>query len=467
MEEYKTTVDFSQYCYYNASIPTETDTGSEPTQVSRGRIVQTRLLLVILFLIPISSAHGQAVQSLHQALTSNMLIDRSLVFREMQASIEEEMAGVEPGAKVDLLFKKMSAIRTPLLDAIQAPKVELETTQQDGTTQYRLRFSMPLGPSVSDIQFSLQTRISANDVLSRLEKDLAVVLTGHMRRLPIGASEQQRAIFASLLVSIDESGVVSISVSDASNGDFSARLGSVLARLIVLRLKQEIRLADPAYDGDRPYEAEGTIRAFIDGFNARSEEAATLARESVVKALNRAEHDITQGVETFSKLLISGSAGLAVTQNEGGALGGGLNISWVSGTSFQMGVYANGQLSQSDTTDSDTPAQSLIGFQGRYAGDRLQLDLLAAVLFADKDFKAGHFDLWQVGGGISYRPNNDFIFGVAGFGLFGPGVGNAATVGLTLKATSAASPAVLLGVERQNDETRPVLQISFPVGIKR
>jgi hypothetical protein len=409
-------------------------------------------VLVALILVAVHPLHGQIVSPLHQVMASNSMLNRPKVFREMQANLKKEYGEVKPGVRLDLFYKKMSDVRGALLDMIDAPAISFVDdsvlTLEFVKASAAVKFPQKM-PSV---------------ILAHVEEKMAGLINDRIDavfRALLPASKQKDAIISAWLEMLAEAGLARGGPFRFTLEGYSGKLAQRLAAFLIKELQDELARNFPDLDLFKEYAGTEELRDFFESsFNQAAENLADQVRERLAQALDKAEHEVAKAIDEFSKRLITGNIGLAVSEGEG-AFAGGVLVSFTQGASFQGGVYVNAQLSKSE---GRMPAQSLLGVQLRLSNNRLQSDFLFSGLFGDRNFDA--FEVGEGGTGASWRASNKIILGLAYFSLFAKKLRTVHTLGATFKGTSPGSPALLLGATMEGKKRRPIFQISFPVAIK-
>lgn len=403
-----------------------------------------RAVLFAVVFVAARSLGGQTLSPLHQFLSSNSMLNRPQVFRDLQTNIAADFGKVKPGLRIDILYEKMSKIRPELLNLI-LPRLVAGPSDDFITFVFQ---QDTLAVPFPDVTFAQALDAVELAMAGQLSELIALGLESFHH-------ETRDAMIAALLLAFDQAGVTR-GMSFVRTPDYTANLARATAGILRHELENTIKQANPQlYEkligASLKQEIEKTFAEVIES-----------VRAMLVQAFDRAEHEIANVLSEFSKWLVAGNTGLAVSEGGRGAFAGGVLVSLVFGSSWQAGVYANAQLS---SPDSAMPKQSLLGIQARYARDRLQFDVLAARLFGFRKLKA--VEAREIGLGVSCRASRRLIVGLAYFNLFVRRLPAIQTFGATFKGTSANSPALLLGAELQRGRTaRPLVQISFPFTVK-
>jgi hypothetical protein len=408
--------------------------------------------LFVLGIVIHSLLSAQTVSPLFQVMSSNSLINRSQVFRDLQQSIKDVHGTTKPGINLEYFYEKMSAVRESILAKIQAPVLQYK--KDSVLAFYRTDY-------LGGIRVEQVKRLI--DVLNHTEEKLENVLSKEIKVALVSLSDDEKsAVIEALLVSLKTSGFVKDVNFGSTQDDRIGHLSNAIAMAVIDEIKKRIQQSSPKIKLFFDYtdkDKEEALSDLVAAVNNISDDVAENIRDFVTQALDNAEHEVAKVVNDINDWLLAGNIGLGVTKGSG-AFAGGINFSFV-GSTYQIGIYVNGQFNKNDSDKS--PASSLLGFQARYAEDRWQLDGLASKLIG-----ANQQENFEYGFGASYRANNDIVVGVAYFGLFeSPDGGQLHTIqstyGFVFKGTAAVSPALLLGGMRTCDETRPIFQISFPI----
>jgi len=411
-----------------------------PKRICEAGMKKPMIGLLMLCFVGMNS-YAQMVSSLHQVMSSTSLINRPLVFRDMQANIQEEIQRTGPGLRVDPLHDRIGDFRFTVLAYVQkAPKIVVAS---DKYLQFELDGVQLLTVKYPDSQ------LLAN-WLDSFERELAIEIKDALDQLMENRTLKD-AITAALVTALENSGATYGVETLGFDESYSAKLAKYLAGITKRELKRKM---DQLYGGN---EDLYNVAMSADSAKVKMErvldDLVGRLRQVLAQGLDLAEHEVNKVVNEISTWLLSGNAGLGVTEGTG-AFSGGLNVSYVWKTG-QIGLYANGDLSK-DISD-DAVAGSLFGVQGRWADDRFQADVLMSKLVGP-----GRSNTYEAGLGFSVRLGDDIIVGAAHFNVFEDhSLGS--TTGLTFRATSRTSPALLIGFSRADGETAPVFQIATPI----
>src|SRR3989339_158886 len=93
------------------------------------------LLLALAFGLPMVQA--QSVSTMHQIISSDPLIARDTVFRNMQAKIETELGKTGKGAQLNLLFNRMSEVQAQVIGFLDTPRVTFKVPERGLVIEYK------------------------------------------------------------------------------------------------------------------------------------------------------------------------------------------------------------------------------------------------------------------------------------------------------------------------------------------
>jgi hypothetical protein len=252
---------------------------------------------------------------------------------------------------------------------------------------------------------------------------------------------------------LSSSGIAKDLPSATTTEEYANNLAAILSERLINEFKKLMGLYYPEVDLYEPYGDPERLRGYI---KAGLDTAAHNLQSLITRALNKAEHTVVDVINESSEILVRGNTGLAVTKGTG-AFAGGIHFSLLVGSNLQFGVYGNGQFEKGDKTSSTS--KSLLGFQARYASERLQGDLLGSYMKSDVEDVSNEF-----GAGLAVKVTDDIILGAALFGSFPKGKGFfRKSYGFTLRGTSTNSPTLLIGGARNDGPSTPVFQVSFPI----
>jgi hypothetical protein len=402
-----------------------------------------------------SLLQSQTVSPLFQVMSSNSLINRPEVFRDLQVNIENVVGKTKPGLQLNILYQQLSDVRRSLTSAIKAPFIDKKMSEDLEKTY--LSFTIEKGKDPFALIEVTDKDITLNDVLNSLKSELANELDSVMKKTLPSNRKEREAVCAALLVALEETGVSRNVSTTKFEESYVDKLAKTVAGILIREVKNKIHELYPDRDLLMLSLSPDSLKMYAqNALNMVTEKVKALVSES----LDMAEYETSKAIDEFSRKLISGNIGLAATQGEG-AFSGGITLSFINETKWQVGLYVNGQFNQGDT-GSMVPKQSLIGFQVRHARDPVQMEFLGSVLFGDKNIHAWH--AWEAGAGLSFRSGNEVVLGAAYFGMYVDKIiPSVHSVGLTIKGTSAESPGLLVGISIQQRDVHPLIQIGFPV----
>ncbi len=410
-----------------------------------------KTILIFTVLMMVLTVNGQTNSSLHQVLASKSLIDRPLVFRNMQSGMIDEFGNVSPGLNLEFLYEKMSGVREDLLGLIKTPTLKYDTSKNTLSITY---------PKLKPITISISIDLEEKPFLL-LDSLLADILTKQIATLLKKLSEKQRkGILSAVIKALEKFGYNLSDITETVS--LEKRLGHILAFGLTKGLKKRISDKWP----DEKLDSH-TIKTLVMDVQDEFNKVSANLRERLSAVLDVAEHEIANVVDEFSWILLSANAGLSITEGPEG-FNGGFLVSFVLSEHWQVGTYINGEFSQHDDTTNTIPKQSLLGFQLQCAFlDAWQLDLLGSLLFGGKGFKMA--EVFEVGSGISWRVCPDYIAGLEGYWT---STSRTTTdqkfediwsFGISLKGTSSNSPSILLGWTFQDGSDKPFVQVGFPI----
>lgn len=398
---------------------------------------------IIFLLFCVASSFAQRISPLFDLISSNSLINRTKVFREMQLNIDKELVGIQPGLRMDSLSGRITSIHKKLSDKLDLPTID--TSKGIMTLRFKKLTDIPsLSIYRQDPQLDqkVDEYLTAEYFTSIYKSYLVVVFS------PLKDSTTKDAL---LNLIIDEIERVS-----SFSGDCQAEL---VRRILADESVHIAKIRDEIKD---TLSKSGDIQKEFESMS--TDVAAKLSN-----TIDLVGHEFSGMIDEFSQQLVSMGVGVAASNGEG-AYSGGVYYSFMFNQNVQAGIYINGEATSTDSS-SKQPTQSLIGGRFRYAWDVEQLDLFLAWNFGDNNFKG--FETGQVGIGYSHA-GDDMIIGLAGFYLYTQerplkiaDEENVYSLGLTVKGKSSTAPTFMIGYVHQGGKNSPSIRFTYPLkGIK-
>jgi len=406
------------------------------------------LWLVVGLGVVAQAAVSQTASTMHQIISSDPLLARDSTFRQMQDQIETELGRTGKGAQLNLLFNKMSKVQEDIIAFLQPPMVSADTVERKIVISYggkKLELQLPKSPPKDVI---------VEEIRTKLRKELHQAFSKALNnfRNPSTRNSVIRALSKALAGS-----PLSVGVDQTTLGlnEDPEKLAEVLAEVLTSSLESELqrrleeimRLAEPF-----------RLPRLAEEINRLLAEAADLVREPFLRAFQTAETGLRTLVDRFSKTLLAGNAGFALTEGTG-AFAGGFIVTFVRPNS-KVGLYVNTQFRNATTTDPAT--QSLLGAQYEWIGCSSQFDVMASYFFGPIVGKSVEI-------GIAHS-NVIFSSVILSKSLFAykpgrSGFENASVmVGLGVRGLSQNSPGLFLGKRFQKGRSWDMLvQVSFPI----
>lgn len=407
-------------------------------------------------------AYAQDISPLLPALTANSMLNRPDVYREMQLQIDSEIKETKPGLRLGLLYDKISIFREKLITKIESPLVS-----KDGDT---IKISFPQYKNIKPIKIS-KDKLSVftlenlkSDLIQKLDDLLNYYLLEETFE-PFKKPDVVKAIYAAFIFFLNkndfltnELGIGEQFTNDLENPD---SIKKAIKNIIKSQLDTSINKYLSSFSLEifgKEKLSEVNLNSILLGKASNEEidvkelqklidKPINKVKDNLNKVLDNAEDQITNVVNEFSRVLISGNVGLSLSEGKGNFSGGTI-LTVTHKKWLQTGAYINAEFNKSDTT---IPTQSLLGLQVRAKPiELLQVDLLLAGYFLDKHFK--NFASWEYGIGVSTKLKDYLVLGLSMFQIFAHGaVDNInndkmfTTVGLYLKTASIKSPVLFIG----------------------
>jgi hypothetical protein len=403
---------------------------------------------VLLILVCCGVLQGQAVSPLFQVMSSNPLIDRPEVFREMQRNIDMEFGKTPPGLHLDVFYQKMYQAEDKILSYVQSLNVRLTPD----STAVKILF---IGDSL-EIRFR---GVELKNILDSIKREVAARVSAQIAHglESFQSQDMKDAVIQALKSTVEESGLLTgIENTEYKDNDEVNAVSKEVAAALLDGIERIITTSAPVSKAIRNLTEKDIAILFYRAFS----EFSTKVKSGLTDALTMAEHKVARLIDQVSDDLVSANVGVGVTEGTG-AFSGGFTYSVVYAKNFQGIAYVNGKFT--DTSHSQTASSLLVGAQFRFAFDPVQCDLLMSKLVG-----ANLSSAWEFGIGGSVRTQSDLVFGVAAFisspNKFWSDDENTYTVGATFKGTSRNSPTLLLGgIFRHEEKTTPIIQLGLPV----
>jgi hypothetical protein len=410
------------------------------------------LLLVPLVLLFPDFLYSQTTSALTQVMATTSLIVRPDVFRVLQANTDIELTKVKPGLQIEGMHEAIGGIRDRLLDILTIKKPQYNGKSKPITLILECATARKADYWTITIQINSDAdlKMTVKEIKQKIRENIQNKLDDVINS--IGKPKLTAAFVSatsSLLLQINTD--KNITLSDADNKEGTEKLAYILTEIVFGIIQQKIETI----------RGTSEVNCSVDDIgNLMTDELTILLsriRTMLVTAFNRAEYELSCAIDETSQKLVAANTGIGITKGKG-SFNGGLYVSIAAKTFFQFGVYVNGELSKSD---SSQPTESLIGTHLRFATDNWQFDLLGAGLFGDTHFKA--FTVAELGLGISTRTKNDLLLGAALYALGETLPNTQFTVGLTVQSATVGAPSVFIGIQGNSGDIHPVIQTSFPV----
>jgi hypothetical protein len=407
--------------------------------------------ILIFHVLTVTTALSQSVSPLYQVMTTNSLISRPEVFREMQDSLDFEFGKNMPGLQIEGLHDAFGSIRQRIIDIAVAPTITLNegslTIRSDTiSTPPRCRWtvSIPLPPFERFDTLWIPVR---RDLTDRIAAALDEI------RNSVGKSSTSAALIDALATGLSKSDIVAgIDLHPYVDLKGTKKLAAIITAIMIDNIQKKSAQELPLSSIKSKPDVE-KMRVFIQKCLT---DLSGRIRIRLIGLVNDTENQLSDVVDDISNRLLTANSGVGVTKGQGSFSGGIYLTAWHS-TNWQLAAYVNGQLNQGDSTK---PAESLVGGHIRYGTDATQCDLLFAALFGDKQFKA--WSAGEFGLGLSFRTSG-VVVGPALYILGSDVMHPIFTFGATLKSASTGGAGFLLGLQSQNGKLQPIVQSSFPI----
>lgn len=424
--------------------------------------------LIIILSLSVCTLFAQNSNSLFMVMSSNSMLERPEIFREMQISISEELGELEYGLGVEKIQKKITSFKNGIILQLEMISVILETTK-DGK-EIILKFKYPKENSADsteslDLIFPRQTinlslivdSLKSQEIKEFYSKKINKALKKVLNQIGIEYSTK-KAILYTITKILKQLSYITKPFDETTDVDEMAYdISEVIASELLNRTYDfitnsfEFRELEEYLINTTP-----KIDNFIIQINKALQKLIKEPIHNFTKLLDETEFIITKQVDAFNKHLISANIGAAITDSEGN-FAGGLNYLFRLGTNFQIGVYANGQFVPQEV-DTIQNTSSLYGFQLRYVIKRYEFNFLASYLNMP-DIS----DATEIGAGLSTRNGDNFIIGISYFGTYYFDIPPGHLLGISFKGINSDSPAILIGANYQQKNITPIFQISYPI----
>lgn len=406
------------------------------------------LLLALAFGLPMVQA--QSVSTMHQIISSDPLIARDTVFRNMQAEIKTELGKTGKGAQLNLLFNRMSEVQEQVISFLDTPRVTFNVPGRILVIEYKGKAGNVFIPQLPD----------ETEILARVQVSIKEGLTEALSRvLKRFSSDPGKQAFLKALSEALESSQFTVGVkwSAPSLSDDGKELAGLITDVIMKKIKFEL---DPVWNQFESATDTTQLKRLAGTLQDRLTAVIMKMREPLLRAYQTAERKLQDLVDRFSEMLLAGNAGFALVEGTG-SFAGGLIATYVE-PKYKVGLYYTSQFQDKDSVSQRPGNLSLIGAQVEWTTEKSQWDFLASYIFGPMVGGSG-----EVGLGHSWKPAPSLILGESVFLYFARGGKNedaSAMVGLSLRGTDQHSPALFVGKRFQKGKNWDlVFQVSFPV----
>lgn len=423
-----------------------------------------KILMPVFAAILVSvNAAGQTLSPLYQVISSNPLVTRPAVFREMQQHLNDSLANVKPGLRAGIIYKKIYEGREALLERL--PRVSLQ--RGNSFTMNFQKDTLRIGVQQTSVRMWLQAARPDSLSLKRGSKEdrsLGLLVDSCVNQLAqaFEAGSIRESVLLQLSTALRLSELVPAGTSRGQS-DTTKRLTPLVAslRAAIIKIVLDALQQQDLDDLDVAMKDSTQFNTFLvettDAINGR-------VRSEVSRVLDRMEDDFVGIVDEFSRWLVAGNMGVSLSQ-ETNSFGSGVQLLLSCSPRVRVGVYFNGNLTASDSLQ---PRQSLVGLQGSFETClSVELDLMVSTYFGDKSFK--NFSTYELGLGIGIPIGTKGVVLGAGGTLL---KNNAAkdrpplndvvwSSGLYVKLPGG--PSVLVGYAREGGRSAPTFQVNMPV----
>ena len=401
---------------------------------------------LILEIVAVSFLSAQSVSPLYQVMTTNSLIAHPEVFREMQENLDAEFGKKTAGLQLEGLHEVFGDIRQHVINLVGTPHVVLSSAENVITI-------------TDSVHWLLRIQLPADDTLNKIwtwmSGELSSRLADRMNNLlsPLNKTATSAAFVDALVQGLLQSNLAArIDVKRYQDLQGTRKLSWILVAIMMKDLREKVERELSIYN----IRWREDLKRFCESVEKYLVEISTQVRNDLITQVNNAETALSNVVDDVSHKLIAANSGVGITKGQG-SFSGGIYLTAYHNTNWQFALYANGQLNQGDSTK---PVESLMGGHIRFGSERFEYDLLFAILFGDKQFRA--WSSGEIGLGLSSRLGG-VIAGSAVYILGSKIMHPQFTVGLTLRPATPGGTAFLLGLQGQNGNWQPIVQTSFPI----
>ena len=406
------------------------------------------LLLALAFGLPMVQA--QSVSTMHQIISSDPLIARDTVFRNMQAKIETELGKTGKGAQLNLLFNRMSEVQAQVIGFLDTPRVTFKVPERVLVIEYKGKAGNVSIPQLQD----------KTEILARVQESMKEGLTEALSKvLKRFSSDPGKQAFLKALAEALESSQFTVGVewSVPSLSDDGKELAGLITDVIMKKIKFEL---DPVWNQFKSATDTVQLKRLAGTLQERLTAVIMKMREPLLRAYQTAERKLQDLVDRFSEMLLAGNAGFALVEGTG-SFAGGLIATYVQ-PKYKVGFYYTSQFQDKDSVGQRPGNLSLIGAQVEWTTEKSQWDFLASYIFGPMVGGSG-----EVGLGHSWKPASSVIMGESVFFFFARDQKweeLSAMVGVSLRGKDQHSPALFVGKRFQKGKNWDlVFQVSFPV----
>ncbi|MFN8365796.1 MAG: hypothetical protein U0Y96_00980 [Candidatus Kapaibacterium sp.] len=401
--------------------------------------------------------------------------------RSLQDNLKLVIKSTKPGLQSDVLYNKLSTTINKILDIV-ADSVDVQLSASsviDNTVrpiQVDIKFiEAELDPLTKSKKVKYLTSISipaitATNTFLQVNKSLEQKLGDDIeswlqRRVP---NTEYQYLLGALLSSISQQ-----LENNSEVGHVSDSPGRLIASLLVTRMAtwyNSYLEENLGFTMDEQINNRVPVDMLFAFISRTATNELKNNKKILADALHAAEQSVFEGIDAFSKILVSSNTGIGVSQGLG-AFNGGLCLTF-NNPIWQWGFYLNGEIPQQDSSIDYVrqPIKSLIAGNLRYTADASQFDFMGGLYFGDSRYKSA--TNIEVGLGYTYVYSNI----ITGLGLSytynrTESVYKSANIILNVKPKELRSPSIGIGFQYTENGTTisrtPVFYFSYPLVSKQ
>ncbi|MBN1302305.1 MAG: hypothetical protein JW995_13900 [Melioribacteraceae bacterium] len=404
------------------------------------------LLLVIFCASAEVRIEAQQGSSLFKVISSDLVIQREPVFRELQHMLENEGSNEIKGVELSGLYEKLDDLKLTITK-IELP-VEMSYNSSDKKIVLNIADFFETELEIPDLKFNLRNALQ--DFKISLETHL--IENFEMVRMKIDNKYLTDILFFLAFNRLHGSGNSELTFIPSLKYDLA--LADLLSEKLTEMIKARLNF-NPDNIAISTY-----LETETDNFNRVMRAEYNSLKDIVITAVTDLKETLRGKVTDISKGL-RGITGFSATKGSG-VFNSGLMYTFRIAEDYRFTLYSNINFNQAE----DSALYSLFGFRLGYSSDYWQLDFLGSLYFGNEHINAGNS--MEVGAAVNHLFKNTATIGLAGFYTYNANekLGKKYTVGIMF-GFSNTSPSIIIGISGSsfNSDKIPLIQLNYPISV--